>query len=200
MKRELHLTDPKMNAELIDRIRASIFSKGEAITRGVGINKSAEELMAAAAPERYAEGKAKQARMVKELLPFLEEKKIKFLQPSTQGVLFVDGRQRLTMSIGIDDDQYNMELYDMDKLLSNAVLLPDLGYNPRKTFSNVEELKTDILLLLDWPPSKKCAICNKTVDIKRCSGRKKVWYCSIDHQVAHWLSHKTFCVKEESDA
>ena len=38
----------------------------------------------------------------------------------------------------------------------------------------------------------KCPVCEKIAD-QRCSGCRRVFYCSRDCQVSHWQKHKTIC-------
>lgn len=40
--------------------------------------------------------------------------------------------------------------------------------------------------------SNKCAVCNEPA-AKRCQQCKSTFYCSRDHQVSHWKSHKAQC-------
>ena len=39
----------------------------------------------------------------------------------------------------------------------------------------------------------KCANCNMVGNFKKCSGCKKVHYCSAECQKTHWKTHKPEC-------
>ncbi len=47
-------------------------------------------------------------------------------------------------------------------------------------------------------PSRPCAKCNGDGATKKCSKCKKVFYCSRDHQVADWPTHKLLCGKDSN--
>ncbi|KAL7471822.1 hypothetical protein ACHAXS_012131 [Conticribra weissflogii] len=44
----------------------------------------------------------------------------------------------------------------------------------------------------------KCAHCGEPAE-KRCQQCKSTWYCSRDHQVSHWKSHKPLCKQIAAD-
>jgi hypothetical protein len=43
-------------------------------------------------------------------------------------------------------------------------------------------------------PGEGCAVCGKTIPLKRCSQCKQVGYCCREHQRADWKFHKKACV------
>ncbi|KAI8472912.1 MAG: hypothetical protein J3K34DRAFT_198481 [Monoraphidium minutum] len=44
------------------------------------------------------------------------------------------------------------------------------------------------------PAPKACAVCSAAGQgLSRCSSCKQSWYCSKDHQLAHWPQHKLHC-------
>ncbi|ETO03884.1 hypothetical protein RFI_33518, partial [Reticulomyxa filosa] len=45
---------------------------------------------------------------------------------------------------------------------------------------------------------KKCAICDQTKDLLRCSRCKGVWYCGTTHQAQDWPFHQTICQSAEN--
>ncbi|KAF8350991.1 hypothetical protein F5887DRAFT_1193386, partial [Amanita rubescens] len=49
------------------------------------------------------------------------------------------------------------------------------------------------------PPLKKCQVCSVAAS-KVCTGCRKVWYCSEEHQLADWrLAHKKACKGKEKE-
>jgi len=57
---------------------------------------------------------------------------------------------------------------------------------------NFEETK-----LLSKKPVKACAICKATENLKQCSKCRSVYYCSREHQLEDWKTHKNVCGKEK---
>ena len=43
-----------------------------------------------------------------------------------------------------------------------------------------------------------CVVCGSTVGLKTCSRCRAVHYCSREHQLSHWKTHKAECVKADS--
>jgi hypothetical protein len=43
-----------------------------------------------------------------------------------------------------------------------------------------------------------CAVCGSTAGLKACSRCRAVHYCSREHQLSHWKTHKAECVKADS--
>ena len=43
--------------------------------------------------------------------------------------------------------------------------------------------------------SPSCAVCGSMAGLKACSRCQEVYYCSRDHQTAHWKIHKKTCGK-----
>jgi len=41
---------------------------------------------------------------------------------------------------------------------------------------------------------RKCAVCSSCDHLLRCSRCKSVFYCSKEHQMEHWATHKTECI------
>jgi hypothetical protein len=44
-------------------------------------------------------------------------------------------------------------------------------------------------------PKKECAVCGKTENLKRCSRCKIRYYCTSEHQLSDWKTHKKECQK-----
>ena len=48
-------------------------------------------------------------------------------------------------------------------------------------------------------PVKFCAICDVTVALKTCSGCNSIAFCSREHQLRYWPTHKKDCRRIQKD-
>lgn len=113
-----------------------------------------EMLMAQMAPQRYEQGKAKQRFMEESLVPFLKEHKASFTDPSTQGVIFIDGvieKKPVSLSVmplTVDPPTFDIFLSDPAKCTTENLTMKHLGYDPAKVLPSLEDLQAEILKLL----------------------------------------------------
>ncbi|ORY81834.1 MM3350-like domain-containing protein [Leucosporidium creatinivorum] len=57
------------------------------------------------------------------------------------------------------------------------------------------ELKSTVA---DLEGQNTCQVCGKGAELSKCSGCRRIWYCSADHQKSDWMFHKTACRKAQA--
>lgn len=102
-------------------------------------------------PKKYEEGKRKQRFHEQQLLPWLKEQKMSFSEPSTQGIMYIDGviPDNTPICFGIEDlsidpPSFHTSLKDLS-FSDVSLKVPELGFNPIKVVSSLEALKKEIL-------------------------------------------------------
>ena len=102
-----------------------------------------------------------------------------------------------------DDQQMTKVAFSMERvnyvshihlpLMQQADMSGGRSNGAKQRHANTETGDQTSSKVTDGTPDSKCSYCNKSGNVKTCSGCKKTKYCSRVCQKADWKSHKHRC-------